>query len=64
MKNLLRASSLGIELAAAVFVGAGLGFWLDLSFKTKPWGITLGVVVGASAGFWNVYKYSQTNGNS
>jgi F0F1-type ATP synthase assembly protein I len=63
MKDLLRASTLGIELAAAVFVGAGLGYWFDRCFNSKPWGIAIGLVIGAAAGFWNVYKYSQTNGN-
>ncbi len=63
MNNLLRASSLGIELAAAVFVGAGLGYWFDLYFRTKPWGMAVGFVIGAAAGLWNVYKYSKNDGN-
>ena len=49
-------ASLGFEMAAAVFVGAGLGYWADKSFKSEPWGMVTGIILGALAGFWNLYK--------
>ncbi len=56
MRGLLQAASLGIEMAAAVFVGAGIGYLLDSRLGSAPWGLSLGVVLGAAAGFLNIYK--------
>lgn len=49
-------ASLGFEMAAAVFVGAGLGYLADQYFKSEPWGMVAGIILGAMAGFWNLYK--------
>lgn len=58
MNNFLRATSLGIEVAVSVFIGAGVGYLIDTRFSSKPWGLVVGLVIGAIAGFWTVYKYS------
>lgn len=55
-KNLMQLSSIGIEFAAAVFLFAFLGYMADKYLKTTPWLMALGVIIGAIAGFWNVYK--------
>ena len=52
----LQAASLGIEMAAAVFVGAWLGYLADGWLHTPPWGLAAGVVLGAVACFWGAYK--------
>ena len=52
----LKAASLGVELAAAVFLGAWLGYVADGWWHSAPWGLAAGVVVGAVAGFWSAYK--------
>jgi ATP synthase protein I len=52
----LKAASLGVELAASVFLGAWLGYLADGWWRSAPWGLALGVVLGALAGSWSVYK--------
>ena len=64
MKDLLRAASLGLELAAAVLIGAGLGYLFDAHFKTGPIGLVIGLIIGAAAGFWNLFEFSQNYGDS
>lgn len=47
---------LGIELVVAVLLGAFLGHWLDLRFKTSPWLTIAGFILGAASGFYNFYR--------
>lgn len=56
-QDFIRAASLGMEIAAAVFLGALAGYLADGYFKTGPWLMVLGLVIGSIVGFWNVYKY-------
>ena len=44
------------ELVAAVMVGAGLGWGVDYLVGSQPWGLMVGVGLGAVAGFWGVYR--------
>jgi ATP synthase protein I len=60
-KAYLTAASLGLEIAVAVFLGAGLGYWLDLRWQTGPWLMVAGLVIGAAAGMWNAYKIAIKN---
>lgn len=60
-KAYLTAASLGLEIAVAVFLGAGVGYWLDLRCQTGPWLMVVGLVIGAAAGMWNAYKIAVTN---
>ncbi|MCX5726389.1 MAG: AtpZ/AtpI family protein [Candidatus Saganbacteria bacterium] len=50
--------SLGFEIAMPVLFGAGIGYWIDRQFGGRPWGMVVGVVIGAVAGFWNAYKFA------
>ena len=54
---LLKGLSLGIELAAPVLLLALLGRLIDKQFGVFPYGMVIGVVVGAIVGFWNVVKF-------
>lgn len=58
--DFMRAASLGLEIAVAVFLGAFIGYEVDLYFKTGPWGMVAGVVIGSIAGFWNAYKFAMS----
>ncbi len=49
-------SSVGIELAVSVFIGAFIGYRIDLYLKTKPWLMVFGMFLGACAGFYSLYK--------
>ncbi|HET6344975.1 MAG TPA: AtpZ/AtpI family protein [Myxococcota bacterium] len=42
-------SAVGIEIAAAVGIGAGAGNYLDGRLGTSPWLLLAGFVVGAGA---------------
>ena len=44
------------ELAAAILVGGGIGWYLDKWLGTPPWFLLLFLMLGIVAGFWNVYK--------
>jgi ATP synthase protein I len=35
--DLLKLSSLGLEMGAAVIIGLLMGTWLDRRFSTQPW---------------------------
>jgi ATP synthase protein I len=54
------AMSLGFrvltEFAAAVVVGALVGWQIDVWAKTLPVFLIIFLVLGTAAGFWNVYR--------
>ena len=58
--DFMRAASLGLEIAVAVFLGAFIGYEADRFFKTSPWLMVLGLVIGSIAGFWNAYKFAMS----
>jgi len=47
---------IGTELVAAVAVGVGLGYVLDLWLGTKPWLMMVFFFLGSAAGMLNVYR--------
>lgn len=59
-KELLSALSLvtttGISLIVNIGVGLVGGRYIDNWLGTAPWGLLAGVLLGAFAGFWAVYK--------
>jgi len=59
---------MGVELVAAVLVGAGMGWLLDRWLGTSPWLLILFFLFGVAAGFRNVQRtsmeMSQTDENS
>ncbi|MBM3555515.1 MAG: AtpZ/AtpI family protein [Alphaproteobacteria bacterium] len=46
----------GVEMAACVGVGAGMGYGLDLVFDTRPWLLVVFLVVGGAAGIMTVMR--------
>jgi len=53
-KDLAYYSSLGISVSLAIFIGLGLGVWLDRKFDTSPWLTLIFLVFGIIAGFRNI----------
>jgi ATP synthase protein I len=47
---------IGIELVVAVVVATGLGWVIDRSFGTRPWGMIILFFLGVAAGMLNVYR--------
>lgn len=56
MTGLSRGLRLGSEFIAAILVGAGIGYLLDLWLKTGPWLMLVMVMVGFAAGVLNVVR--------
>ena len=44
------------EIVAALVVGVGIGLIVDNYFGTKPFGLITFFILGAFAGFFNVYR--------
>ena len=44
------------EIVAALIVGVGIGLLVDNYFNTKPFGLIIFFVLGAFAGYLNVYR--------
>jgi ATP synthase protein I len=59
MAQALRLSS---EFAAAVLVGAGLGWLLDWLLGTSPWGLIVLLMLGFAAGVLNVLRAAGMSG--
>ena len=52
----LSYSAIGIEMGAALVVGMAIGWFLDRTFGTRPWGLVVFTAFGIVAGFRNVYR--------
>lgn len=53
-KEMAYYSSLGISVSLAIFIGLGIGVWLDRKFDTSPWLTLIFLVLGIIAGFRNI----------
>lgn len=52
------ASTIGFVLVAYIGVFAGLGYWLDLYFKTS-WIVAVGVLLGSAVGFREMFRIAK-----
>jgi len=50
------AMRIGTDLVAALIVGVGIGVLLDYWLGTKPWMLVLFFLLGAAAGFVNIFR--------
>ena len=53
-----RAFRLASEFVAAIIVGAGLGYGIDLLIGTRPWAMVILLLLGFAAGVLNVVRAS------
>lgn len=51
-----RGMRIGTEFIAAVLVGAGLGYLIDLGLGTSPLGLLILLLMGFAAGILNVIR--------
>jgi len=56
--QLAEASTIGFQVAFSIFIGLGIGVWLDSRFGTFPWLALLFLVFGVAAGFLNYYRFA------
>ena len=57
IRQLAGASTIGLEVAFAIFIGLGIGVWLDRRFDTFPWLAIIFMVLGVAAGFTNYCRF-------
>ena len=51
-----RYLDLGLQFAVAIGLGLGFGWFLDSKFHTTPLFLILGILLGATSGFLNIYR--------
>ena len=56
MSGMARGMRIGTEFIAAILVGAGIGYLIDLGLGTRPWGLLIMFMVGFAAGILNVTR--------
>lgn len=55
-----RYSAVGIEMAVAVALGTGAGWWLDSKLETDPIFLIFGIIVGTGAAAKTVIRIAKT----
>ena len=55
----LAITTLGLEFATAVALGAAAGFWADRVWNTTPWCIVGGVSAGFALGMYIIIRQAQ-----
>jgi ATP synthase protein I len=58
MRQLVMASTIGFQVAFAIFIGLAVGVWLDSRLGTFPWLSLVFMVLGVVAGFLNYYRFA------
>lgn len=54
-----RASAIGLQFVISITVGLLGGQWLDKKLGTAPWLMLLGLVLGATAAFRDLYRLAK-----
>jgi ATP synthase protein I len=54
IRELAFFSSLGFSVALSIFIGLGIGVYLDRRFDTTPWLTLIFLGLGIAAGFRNI----------
>lgn len=55
----LRLAGLGIELVASVVGLGALGWWIDRTQQTDPWGLVICATIGFVGGMYNLIRSAQ-----
>lgn len=58
-KQLLEASSIGIQLVLSTFVGFAIGYFLDKMLGTSPWLTVIFLIIGIIAGFRELLRVAR-----
>ena len=51
-----RLMGLGLQFVVAILLALYAGMWLDAKLHTGPWLMLIGALVGASAGFYSMFR--------
>lgn len=59
LRQLIDASSVGLQLVISTFVGFAIGYFLDRFFKTSPWLTIIFLITGIIAGFLELLRIAR-----
>ena len=62
-KQLMQASTIGINLVLSTFVGLAIGYGLDSLFNTSPWLTIIFLILGIIAGFRELLRIANRQDN-
>jgi ATP synthase protein I len=62
-KQLMQASTIGINLVLSTFVGLAMGYGLDKLFNTSPWLTLIFLILGIIAGFRELLRIANRQDN-
>lgn len=68
-RNLLEASTVGLNLVLATFIGLAMGYGIDYAmgkwfgWHTKPWFTIIFLFFGIIAGFRELARFAKKTGN-
>ena len=62
-RQLLQASTVGINLVLSTFVGLAIGYGLDSLFHSSPWLTIIFLILGIIAGFRELLRMAKKQDN-
>lgn len=62
-RQLLQASSIGLNLVLSTFIGLAIGYGLDSHFHTSPWLTIIFLLIGIIAGFRELLRIAKKQDN-
>lgn len=64
LRQLIDASSVGLQLVISTFVGFAIGYFLDRFLKTSPWLTIIFLIIGIIAGFLELLRIARKQNGS
>ncbi|RPI33611.1 MAG: AtpZ/AtpI family protein [Nitrospiraceae bacterium] len=62
-RQLLQASTIGLNLVFSTFIGLAIGYGLDSLFHTSPWLTIIFLLIGIIAGFRELLRIAKKQDN-
>jgi len=62
-RQFLQASTVGLSLVLATFIGLAIGYWLDKLFGSSPWLTIIFLIIGIIAGFRELFRIAKKQGD-
>ena len=62
-RQLLQASTVGLNLVLSTFVGLAIGYGLDRLFHSSPWLTIIFLILGIIAGFRELFRMAKKQDN-
>lgn len=56
-RSLINASTIGMAFVSSIFIGTGMGYFLDKYLGTKPYLLFFFMIMGIISGFRNAFYF-------